>query len=103
MGGFGSGRPSGSGRDTVDSARCLDVNQLHRAGCLKPGWCGGWQWTRDGQKVAWIQLGAEADRVQLTYRVRVGDGAREDVAERVQIAHAPCRFGGMRPYFICRA
>jgi hypothetical protein len=101
MGGYGSGRPSGSGRDTADSCRFLDVNQLHRAGCLRPGWCGGWQWTRDGQKVAWIKLGVEAERLQLTYRVRIGGGAWEDVEESVRIIYVPCRFGGMRPYFIC--
>jgi len=29
MGGFGSGRPSGFGRDTVESCRSIDVNRLH--------------------------------------------------------------------------
>ncbi len=29
MGGFGSGRPSGSGRDTVEACRSIDVNRLH--------------------------------------------------------------------------
>ena len=41
MGGIGSGRPSGLGRDTVESCRAIDVNRLHREGCLRPGWCGG--------------------------------------------------------------
>ena len=50
MGGFGSGRPSGSGRDTVEACRAIDVNRLHKAGCLRAGWAGGWQWTRDGEK-----------------------------------------------------
>ena len=41
MGGFGSGRPGGSGRGTVESCRSIDVNRLHREGCLAPGWWGG--------------------------------------------------------------
>ena len=45
MGGWGSGRPSGTGRDVVESCRSLDVNRLHRTDCLRPGWSGGWQWT----------------------------------------------------------
>ena len=45
MGGLGSGRPSGSGRSTVEACRSIDVNRLHREGCLRPGWGGGWQWT----------------------------------------------------------
>ncbi len=101
MGGFGSGRPGGSGRNTVESCRSIDVNRLHREGCLEPGWWGGLQWTRDGEKVASITLRAEDDRLRLSYRLRVGDGAWEDVTESVQIVSDPCCFGGTRPYFIC--
>jgi hypothetical protein len=101
MGGFGSGRPSGSGRDKVESCRSIDVNRLHKAGCLRAGWAAGWQWTCDGEKVASINLRAEADRLHLSYRVRVSGGDWEDVAETVGIVRAPCRFGGSRSYFIC--
>ena len=101
MGGLGSGRPSGSGRSTVEACRSIDVNRLHKAGCLGPGWCGAWQWKREGENVASINLRAEADRLHLSYRVRIGGGEWEDVAETVRIAHVPCRFGGTRPYFIC--
>lgn len=101
MGGIGSGRPSGLGCDTVESCRSIDVNRLHREGCLRPGWCGGWQWSRDGERVASINLRAEEDRLHLTYRVRIGGGDWEDVEETVRIVHVPCRFGGTRPYFIC--
>jgi hypothetical protein len=101
MGGFGSGRPSGSGRGKVEHCRSIDVNRLHKAGCLRPGWWGGWQWTRDGEKVASITLRAEADRLHLSYRVRIGGGEWEDVEETVRIVRVPCRFGGSRAYFIC--
>jgi hypothetical protein len=101
MGGFGSGRPSGSGCDTVEASRSLDVNRLHREGCLRAGWAGGWQWTHDGERVAWISLRIDADRVHLTYRVRIGGGDWEDVAETVRIVRIACRFGGSRPLFVC--
>lgn len=101
MGGFGSGRPSGSGRDTVEACRSIDVSRLHKAGCLSPGWAGGWQWTRDGEKVALISMRAETDRLHLSYRVRIGGGEWEDLAETVRIVRVACRFGGTRPYFIC--
>jgi hypothetical protein len=101
MGGFGSGRPSGYGRDTVEGCRSIDVNRVHREGCLRPGWRGGWQWTRDGEKVAWINLRAETDRLHLDYRVRIGGGEWEDIAEAIGIVRTTCRFGGTRPYFIC--
>jgi hypothetical protein len=40
----------------VEACRAIDVNWLHREGCLFAGWTGGWQWTRDGEKVASINL-----------------------------------------------
>jgi hypothetical protein len=101
MGGLGSGRQSGSGRGTVEACRSIDVNRLHRQGCLRAGWIGGWQWTRDGERVAWINLRAEHDRLNLAYRVRISGGEWEDVDETIQIVRAGCRFGGSRPYFIC--
>jgi hypothetical protein len=48
-----------------------------------------------------IKLCAEADRLFLSYAVRVGDGKSEDMTETIPIVHLPCRFGGSRPYFIC--
>lgn len=101
MGGFGSGRPSSSGRGTVESCRSLAVNRLQKAGYLSPGWSGGWQWTRDGEKVAWISLRAGASCLNLTYRVRVAGGEWQDVEETVRIVRIPCQFGGARPYFAC--
>lgn len=101
MGGFGSGRPSGSGRNTVEACRSIDVNRLHSKGCLRSGWWGGWQWTRDGEQVASINLRAEADRLHLSYRVRSDAEPWQDVSETVRIVRVPCRFGGSRPYFIC--
>src|SRR3954470_12827486 len=88
MGGLGSGRPSGSGQSTVQSCRSLDVNRLQRTGCLKPGWVGGWQWTQDGERVAWIGLRAEADRLHVSYRVRNAGEDWQDMDEAVRCPHA---------------
>jgi len=101
MGGFGSGRPSGSGRNTVEGCRSIDVNRLNRAGCLRPGWAGGWEWTRDSEKVASISMRTDQDWLYLSYCVRVGSGDWRDIAETVRIVRMPCRYGGARPYFIC--
>jgi len=101
MGGFGSGRPGGSGRATVEACWSLDVNLLHREGYLRAGWAGNCNWTRDGERVAAINFYAEEDLLNLGYRVRVGVGEWEIVDETVRIVRVPCRFGGARPYFIC--
>ena len=79
----------------------IDVNRLHREGCLKPGWRGGWHWTLDGKKMASVNLRAEPDRLRLSYRVRIGGGEWEDVEENINIVRVSCWFGGSRPYFLC--
>jgi hypothetical protein len=101
MGGFGSGRPSGSGRIKVEACRSLDVNRMHQAGCLEPGWVGSWQWSVDGERVAWISARVGNDALHLSYRFSSGGSEWEDVAETVRIVRKSCRFGGTRPYFIC--
>ena len=78
----------------------VDINQLREKGCLRPGWSSSCQWIV-GNEVASINLLAEADRLSLSFTLRVGDGKWEDMTEAIPIVHLPCRFGGSRPYFIC--
>ena len=77
----------------------LDVDQLAKTGCLRPGWSGTCQWT-DGNEVFSINLRAEAKRLHLYYPMRVGDMER-GVTDTIPIVHLRCRFGGSRAYFIC--
>ena len=93
MGGFGSGRPAGSGS--------IDVNRLHREGCLCAGRICSMQWSRDGDRVTPTNMRAEHDRLHLTYRVRIGTGEWEGVNETVRVVRVACCFGGTRPYFVC--
>jgi len=99
MGGFGSG-PSG-GRLKVEACRSLDVNRLHRDGCLRPGWSGSLSWESDGERVAWIGMRGEENRLVLNYRFRRNDEDWQDVDEPISVMRIPCRYGGSRPYFIC--
>lgn len=101
MGGFGSGRPSGSGRSTVGQHRAVDANTLQREGCLRLGWTGSWQWTGENGKTNWIGIKAGAGSVRLSYNVRLAGGAWQDVEEDVRVTHVPCRFGGSRAYLLC--
>jgi hypothetical protein len=41
--------PRGSGRDTGEACRSIEVSSLHEAGWIRAGWAGGWQWRRDGE------------------------------------------------------
>ena len=87
MGGFGSGRPSGSGRIKVESCRSIDVNRLHRDGCLHPGWVGSSHWIREGERVASIGMRAGHDALHLSYSFSRGGGESVDVAETVRRAN----------------
>ena len=100
MGGPGSGRWKGRVRKTVESCLMLDVNQLADEGCLQPGCASTCQWIVKNEVVS-INVRAEADRVHLSYTVRVGDGEHENTAETIPIVHLRCRFGGSRAYFLC--
>ena len=100
MGGLGSGRRKDRGRKTVESYWMLDVDQLAKKGCLRPGWFGTCQWA-EGNEIVSINLRAEVKRLHLSYTVRVESEERQDMAETISIVHLRCRFGGSRAYFIC--
>ena len=102
MGGSGSGNRWRYGaKSTTDDYRTLDVRRWAREGVLAPGYWGGWQWTRDGETVASIQMRAEQDRMILIYRHRSGDGEWKDEHYAVRVVRTPCNLGGSRAWFIC--
>lgn len=99
MGGYGSGRPGWHPK--ADQFRSIDVNRLRKAGSLKAGKSGGWQWTVDGEKVASISMRAEPARLILIYRIRPGGGDWESVEEPITLTESSCHYGGTRPWFLC--
>lgn len=99
MGGYGSGRHSYRGK--VESMRALDVNKLHRAGALRQGSLGGWQWSVDGEREADIRYRMETGGLRLIYRCRSYGADWERMDYIAPIVRRPCRFGGSRPYFKC--
>src|SRR6202047_5304092 len=104
MGGPGSGNRWRYGaKSATDDYRTLDVRRWAREGVLRPGYWGGWHWTRNGETVASIQMRAEQDRVILIYRHRSGDGEWKDEQYPVRIVRTACNLGGWRAWFICPA
>jgi hypothetical protein len=102
MGGFGSTRWAfTSTNDTAEDSNPLDINRLNREGCLRPGYQGSWEWTRNGEHVASIQFRRDGDRLILSYRFQQHDEEWQDVEQPAPIVWVPCRFGGRRPYFVC--
>jgi hypothetical protein len=88
---------------TTDSCHSIDVRRWQRAGTLWPGSWRSWQWSRDGEVTASIQVRAEADRVVLAYRYREHGGDWEDIEEPVRLDTTDCHYGGSRTWFRCPA
>lgn len=103
MGGMGSGRRYQGGKDTTDDCRSLDVRYLQRDGLLSAGRSFVLNWTRNGEKVASIQVQTEAGRVILDYRHQHGGGEWKSVNYPVLIEWTPCHYGGTRAWFLCPA
>ena len=101
MGGFGSGRPSGSGKAVAEACRSIDVNRLRKENVLREGWSGIWEWKRDGERIASISMRGGREKIVLSYRSRIGQEKWRETNETVPIHWQPCRFGGNRPYFVC--
>ena len=99
MGGFGSGRRGG--KDCTGDMRQVDVRRLQRDGYLSPGMAYGWQWKRDGEAVASINLAVQAGSVTFTYRTRTGGGDWQDVRAVVWLDTTPCNYGGARTWWLC--
>lgn len=99
MGGYGSGRYGG--KNKVQHCRSLDVNKMNKAGGLKPGFSGSWQWSEDGEKVASIGFSSSENRIDLNYKYRSYGDDWQSVEHPVAILWSPCRYGGERAYFRC--
>ena len=104
MGGQGSGRRGHlSSKSTTVDYRALDVRQLQRLGMLKPGQFNGWQWMRNGEKIASIQVQTESDHVILSYRQQSGGEDWKDMKYPVSLEWTDCNYGGQRAWFRCPA
>jgi hypothetical protein len=99
MGGYGSGRRGY--KQKAEECRSLDVNRLHREGCLRPGRRGNWVWSRDGAEVGRIDYKATDASLVLDYRVKQYSGDWEPITETVPLIYLDCHYGGQRPYFRC--
>ena len=86
-------------RRTAEECWTLNVNQLHRDGCLEPGSVGITEWQRRGEPIA--RISRRMGDSQLTLSYRLPEPGAEDVEEFVPIIRVPCRYGGSRPYFVC--
>lgn len=95
MGGFGSGGWNAKGRPTAVDVPRIDVNYLNKAGALREGFRGTWRWTLD-EDLSKVHFRVHSDRLTLSIA-----GAYDPYVEEVALNWEPCRFGGLRPFFVC--
>jgi len=91
-----------SGRSCTDDYVRLDVRWCKRRGYLWPGWSGTVQWSRRGERFAWVNMDAADDHITLRYRTCTG-GEWQDKHYPVTVEWTLCHFGGNRAWFRCPA
>ena len=99
MGGYGSGRRGH--KQKAEHIKSLDVNRLHRKGCLSPGRRGHWIWSKEGAEVGRVGYHATERYFVLDYKVRIYGGDWETITQSIPLTYADCHYGGTRPYFSC--
>jgi hypothetical protein len=89
-------------KETTDDYIRLDVRMIHRKGCLYAGFSGNWNWSRRGERFAWIAFEVEDGQIRLRYKTRSrGEDEWQDRDYPVAVEWLPCHFGGTRPWFRC--
>lgn len=101
MGGFGSGRKFGA--DCTEDCRSIDIRRWQREGYLTPGRYLDWQWLRNGEKVAAINVKVETGQLRLIYSYRRNGDEWESLDYPVRLQTTSCNYGGERYWFTCPA
>lgn len=101
MGGFGSGRHGG--KSTTADMWALDIRKIAKAGRLTPGQSFFWQWLRNGESVAKINIQIDVNQVILDYRARDRGGEWQAMKYPVRLSWTTCTYGGQRAWWLCPA
>ena len=90
-------------KSCTDDYRVLDVRKINRAGRLTPGSACSWEWSRNGNIIASVNMRAGIDSMSLSYRQRAHGGEWKDMAYTVWLTYTPCNMGGRRVWWQCPA
>ncbi len=102
MGGAGSGLSEFYGaRPIVEDTLSLDVRELKRRGCLKPGGSWTWSWSADGEPLGAIGIAAFHDSLILGHTWGRQGESSETKCYAIALVWTRCHFGGERPWFLC--
>jgi hypothetical protein len=102
MGGCGSGRISGGGKELTSQFFQIDVRELNRQGRLSSDQSFIVQWFQNDQIAASVGARSGCDRIEFSYRQRLpGKEHFVDKQCTVLIEWSFCNYGGRRPWFRC--
>lgn len=102
MGGYGSGRHSGNLKRLIDDYRRIDVLWMKRKGIINKGKSGLIQWTTNDHNSNSIRYAFQnSHTLNLKYRTQIYDNNWKVIDYLVKLDWENCRFGGLRPYFLC--
>ena len=99
MDGFRSGRHGG--KRTTGDMWALDIRSIAKAGRLVSGQSFIWQWLRNGEPAAKINITIETGRVMLDYRARDRDSEWQAMKYPVHLSWTTCTYGGQRAWWLC--
>lgn len=101
MGGYGSGRKFGA--DCADDYRSIDVRRWQRDDLLESNQSFTWQWSRNDEPIAVINVKVETEQVRLSYNCRRYGDKWEQLDYPVRLQTTSCHYGGERYWFTCPA
>jgi hypothetical protein len=102
MGGFGSGRYKGGGKDLTSQFLQIDVRELNHHGRLSSDQSFIVQWVQNDQIAASVAARSEGYQIEFSYRQRLaGKEQFVDKACAIPIEWSVCNYGGTRPWFRC--
>ncbi len=103
MGGHSSGRYRTRNRGAIEQALRLDLTRLRRMGFVRPGCIvsGPQYWTCRGEPSGSIKLTVNLSSLDDAHAILTYNANDVPKVQRVQLAVAPCRFGGHRFYWVC--
>lgn len=99
-GGFRYGAGRHGWRRKCGQCFALDARRLKAHDLLRPGLWFSWQWTWDGQPSGSAGITMLADSMRVDYQWTL-HGEPRNLCTVVALVRTPCRFGGLRAWFLC--
>lgn len=79
----------------------LDIRRMKRSGALLTNYPFKWVWSIDNKVIGSVKVQVHRDHLVLTEHFEAYGVGVDPCVRRLQITYTACKFGGVRPWFIC--